>query len=293
MKHSKNPLMRIVTLMLAVALVAVACGSTDDDVTTNDPNNPSPDGNDDSPAGADSGADPIGTDPAGTDPFGNVEWRLIQATVDGADLVLLDTHPVTLRRDGDDVAGAAACNGYFGSITTGPFLFDGFGVTEMACDPPAAMELESAFLAALGRTTAAQNDDGVLTLTGDSIRLSFEDVPATPDADLEGTAWILDTIIAGEAASSVLSGTNPSLLFDGTSMSGSDGCNSFSTEYSVADGSLNIGAIITTLRGCEDGIDRQSQAIHAILVGSQTLQIDGDRLTINGEGGSGLVYRVG
>lgn len=290
MNRTKTHLLRTVVLILAVALVAGACGADDDDaVATNDPAVGT--------AGASDAG--VGDDDAVTpaepreDPFGDDEWRLIHATVDDAALVLLDTYPVTLRRDGNEIGGSAACNSYFGSITTGVFLFDGIGATEMACDPPAAMDLESVFLGALGRVTDAHNNADTLTLTGDGVELRFEVIPPTPDADLEGTSWTLDTIISGDAASSVLSGTNPSLSFDGTSMSGSDGCNSFDTEYSVTNGSLGIAMMITTTRGCDDGTTRQSQAVQAVLAGSPAVAIDGDRLTFtSSDGSAGLVYRA-
>jgi heat shock protein HslJ len=290
MNRTKTHLLRTVVLILAVALIAGACGADDDDaVATNDPTVGTA-GASDAGVGDDDAVAPA--EPR-EDPFGDDEWRLIHATVDDADLVLLDTYPVTLRRDGNEIGGSAACNSYFGSITTGAFLFDGFGATEMACDPPAAMDLESAFLGALGRVTNAQNNADTLTLTGDGVELGFEVVPPTPDADLEGTSWTLDTIISGDAASSVLSGTNPSLSFDGTSMSGSDGCNSFDTEYSVTNGSLGIAMMITTTRGCDDGTTRQSQSVQAVLADSPAVAIDGDRLTFtSSDGSAALVYRA-
>jgi len=295
MNRTKTHLLRTVVLILAVAMVAAACGADDDDaVTTNDPT--AGDAGVSNSGASNSGVsddDAVAPAEPGEDPFGADEWQLIRATVDDADLVLLDTYPVTLRRTGSDVAGSAACNGYFGTVTDGAFLFDGLGATEMACDPPAAMDLESAFLGALGRVTNAHNNAGTLTLTGDGVELGFEVVPPAPDADLEGTAWTLDTVISGDAASSVLSGTNPSLSFDGTSMSGSEGCNSFNTEYSLTDGSLGIAMMITTTRGCDDGTTRQSQSVQAVLAGSPAVAIDGDRLTFtSSDGSAALVYRA-
>lgn len=285
-RHSRIPLV-VLALLAVLALIAASCGGDDDDVSAGD------DGvaGDDGTGTGDDGTEP---DDAVDDIIGTVEWILTSATVDGSPLGLLDSHPVTLRLDGADVGGTAACNSYFGTlIGRGGQLFDGFGVTEMACDPPAAMDLESAFLAALLRTSDAARDGASLVLTGDGVELRFDEIPPTPDADLEATAWTLDTLIDGEAASSIIARPAPTLLLTAGTIEGSDGCNSFSGSYEIDGTDLRVGALASTLRGCEDGIARQAEHVSGVLSATPTVTIDGERLTLAGPDGLALVYRAG
>ncbi len=285
LRHGNAPKYRLFALLFALALVAFACGGDDDDaVSTGD-------------GGADDGSSTTGDDADGTEPdgdvFGTDEWVLTSGTVDGADLSLLDTHPVTLRVDGGEVGGTAACNSYFGTVVDDTTLFEGFAVTEMACDPPESMALESTFLDALGRVTDAALDGDDLVLTGPDVELRFSSVAPTPDVDLEGTTWMLDTLIDGEAASSVLAGTSPQIVLEAGEMTASDGCNTATGSYEIDDDTLVLGAVRSTLRGCEQGIMRQAQTFNAVLGSEPTISTEGDRLTLTGPDGLALVFRAG
>ncbi len=101
-------------------------------------------------------------------------WHLAAGTVDGSELALVDASPVTLTVDGTSVSGTAACNTYFGDVD----VADGWrpgepGRTEKGCDAD-LMALETAYLGALGRVTAADRDGDDLVLTGDAVKLRFE-----------------------------------------------------------------------------------------------------------------------
>ena len=236
--------------------------------------------------------EPSGSGEPDDDVFGDHEWILVSADVDGAPLTLLDSHPVTLRVDAGEVGGTAACNSYFGTVVEGEFLFDGFGVTEMACDPPEAMDLEFAFLGALGRTTSAAGSADALTLTGDGVELRFELVPPTPDAELTGTTWVLDTLIDDIAASSILAGTAPELRLD-DELALFDGCNTIAGGYEIDGDTLRTGALRSTLRGCEDGVADQAARIAAVIGAQPTISIEGNRLTLTGTDGLALSFLAG
>ena len=276
-----STLRRLVAVVAIFAIVVAACGGDDDDAGVVA-------GDDDGGAVTD---EPSGEEPA-DDPFGSDEWVLVSGDVDGAPLTLLDSHPVTLRVNGGEVNGTAACNGYFGTLVDGPLLFEGFGVTEMACDPPEAMDLEFAFLQALGRTSAAAASGDELTLTGDGVELTFSAVAPTPDAELTGTTWTLDTIIDGDAATSILAGTTPELRLD-DELSLFDGCNTISGGYEVDGDTLRIGALRSTARGCQEGVMQQAATISMVLGSSPSISISGDRLTLTGADGLGLSFRAG
>ncbi len=279
--------MRVVALVLAFLLVAAGCGGDDDDgVSTTGPSSSSDTGDDDTTQGT-------GGSSATGDPFGETEWVLTGATVDGTDLQLLASHPITIRRNGNEVNGTAACNGYFGTIIDSDVLFEGFGQTEMACDPPESMQLESSYLAALGRVTTAISTASTLTLSGPGVEMTFDMVAPTADAELIGTNWVLDSIISGDAASSTVAGSSATLLLEANALSGSDGCNSFNGGYEIDGDTLRPGALASTTRGCLGDISNQADAVGAVLFSQPAISIEGDRLTLTGANNTALVYRVG
>ena len=103
-------------------------------------------------------------------------WRLTSGSHAGISLEPIATHPVTLEIDNDEVRGTAACNGYGGTIanTDTGITFSEMSITEMACDPPETMDLESAYMAALASIDQANIADGKLVLTGPDTQLEFE-----------------------------------------------------------------------------------------------------------------------
>jgi heat shock protein HslJ len=154
-----------------------------------------------------------GEETDGTSPDG--AWVLVDSMVDGTPLAVLDGYAVTMNIDSGDLGGRAACNSYGGTVvlTDTDFSSSDLFQTEMGCEEP-AMSLEFAYLSSLGRVVSWARTGDALTLAGDGVSLTFELVPPPPTADLVDTAWILDTIIEGEAASSTISGAaDARLLF--------------------------------------------------------------------------------
>ncbi len=281
----------LVALAIVLTLILAACGGDDDDegVVAGD------DGADNTADGAVTGGDPDREEPAdAADPFGTVEWMLASATVDGETLALLESHPVTLLvDDAGAVGGTAACNSYFGTLIEGDTLFEGFGVTEMACDPPETLDLESAFLTALGRTTTAERDGGQLVLAGDGVELRFDEITPPADAELIGTDWTLDTVISGDAASSILADTNPRLELTETELVAFDGCNTLAGGYEIDGDTIRTGALRSTTRGCSEDVTRQAMQVSAVLTGGPTFEIEGNHLTLSGPDGLELRFTAG
>ena len=103
-------------------------------------------------------------------------WQLVSGTVDGVEVPIIDTHPITLTLEGDQANGVAACNSYSGPFTLdgSSIQFDDIAITEMACvDPPGVMEAEAAYTAGLLAVDTVTIDDG-MTLTGPDVELVFE-----------------------------------------------------------------------------------------------------------------------
>lgn len=311
----KRPLWFVV-VPLVVVLVVAACGGGDttvgtgdgaDDGSTDSPTDgSSDDGNGDSPTdgSSDDGADDSGDggDVSGDGGdvsvavatlLGDSEWLLTHGTVDGDDLVLIDTHPVTIGVRQNTIGGTAACNSYFADPGMDGFLFGGIGSTEMACFPPETMDLEFAYLTALARTTHAATDGDDVVLTGDGVTLRFSAIAPTPDAPLTDTEWLLDTLVDGQAASSTVGGYGGSIVFAPNEVSGSDGCNSFSGSYEIDGDTIRFGSLAQTLRGCPEDVGRQSDHVHAVIGSDPAFAIEGDRLTLTGDDGRALIYRAG
>lgn len=105
-------------------------------------------------------------------------WQMTSGTVDGEEIPLLDSHPITITFEGDEVSGTAACNGYGGTfdLDGSEIAFGALAMTEMACIPEETMEAEAMFGTALTRVDTVVIDDQ-MTLSGEGVELVFESVP--------------------------------------------------------------------------------------------------------------------
>ena len=96
-------------------------------------------------------------------------WLLESMTLDGSPIDLTSANPITLEiTDSNAVGGSSGCNLYFGELEfkAGGVVAGGqFGGTEMACDK--GMDVEAAYLTALGRIDKYTFSELELTLTAD------------------------------------------------------------------------------------------------------------------------------
>ena len=131
--------------------------------------------------------------------FEGVQWELAEGSVEGDEIAPPETHPITIMFEEGRVGGTASCNGYGGEYTIdGATLAVGtLAMTEMACSPPETMTAESLFTKALLRVESVTVTDGRLILSGDDTELVFAELPPVPDAELQGTVWVLDGLISG------------------------------------------------------------------------------------------------
>jgi heat shock protein HslJ len=108
-------------------------------------------------------------------------WQMTSGTIDGEEIPLLDSHPVTITFEGDQVSGTAACNGYGGTfdLDGSEITINELAMTEMACVPEEIMETEAMFATAISRVETVAFDDQ-MTLSGEGVQLVFESLD--PDA---------------------------------------------------------------------------------------------------------------
>lgn len=132
------------------------------------------------------------------------------------------------------------------------------------------------------------DEDGLTdTTTKDVEIVPLEDldpgtaVPDDPTVELVGTFWVMDN---------PLRGTTVTMAFDEAKLSGSSGCNSYATSYTVtpAEGSaaaISVGPISSTSQKCTPDIMAQEQGYLESLASASLLTIDGETLIM--ETGSG------
>ncbi len=220
-------------------------------------------------------------------------WEFTGGTAHGADLPRPPGASATLDLTGEEARGTAFCNQYFSSyrLDGSSLALDGLGSTQMGCEPD-VMTAESAFLAALADVDGVAADGDDLLLTGDGVELRFSPAAPVPDSPLEGTRWVLETVVEGSTATSTVG--DPAVLTLGGDQhaSASTGCRTITGTWLVEDGSLVIDDLLGDGATCPPDLERQDAAVQAVLESGPGLDIEEDRLTLTGDDGRGLVYRA-
>lgn len=240
---------------------------------------------------ASSGGGPPEQDLAGNAIVG--EWELVSGTARGAPLSQPAGARATLVLDGVRAGGTSFCNSWSSGYTVeGTALrFGEIGSTEMGCEPE-VMTAEIAFLTALAGVARAALDGPDLLLTGDDVELRFRLVPPVPPSTLTGTGWVLETVLAGEVASSTVGRSTLRLDDDGT-LTGSTACSRLSGRWQPTGDRVLFPELAVEPVDCPE--DARGQDAHelAVLAAGATVRIEDDRLTLLADDGQGLVYRAG
>jgi heat shock protein HslJ len=221
------------------------------------------------------------------------DWQLASGTVDGAPFPIPPGAQITLTVEGATIGGRAACNHYGGDLAVdadGAPHFNVTSMTEMACEEP-LMGAEAAFLAAMPRVRAVARDADRLTLSGAGVELVFDRLAPPPVAELVETEWVLESLVDGDAVSSV-AGDRATLRFDaGGTVSGGTGCRTFSGKWIEANGGITLPEWGMDQTECEATLQAQDSHVVGVLEGFR-VTIDGQTLTLTGDGGEGLIYRA-
>lgn len=295
--------MRILILVMTVALSAAACGGS---VDPGSPGSPGGDGRD-GDVGDGRDGDPVADAPIGS-------WQLVDTD---PPIEVPEGSRVTLSVEEDSeenggqlrVGGTAACNHYGGTLRVDGDAWEVTELfqTEMACEPPAAMEAERAYLEALGTVDTWSRSDDTLRLAGGDVALTFELLPEVPTASLTGTTWEVDGFVQGTgddgAVSSGVAGVEPATvrLDDDGTIELFTGCRDFVgqwttagdevvlTSFGQAEGSRGVDA--DGQLTCDEQSEAQERDVLAVVESGMVAEIDGRRLTLrNGE--VGLVLRA-
>ncbi len=251
---------RIAFLLVGVALVASACAQPVD------------------PSASSSAGGPDGV------------WVLVSGvpTVQGA--------AITISFDGSQIGGRAACNTYGGTASIGdgtiaiPAGGPGgtFFMTEMGCEPQVQAS-EQAFVDAIFAVTAWSIDGGQLVLSGPAVTLVFDPVAPIATSDLVGTEWVLQSLIDGDAATSVAGDEATLLLSEDGTVAGSTGCRTLSGTWVVRSGEVFFPEFSAD-GACPPDLAGQDGFIVGVLGDGFRPDISGNRLEVTDASGQGLIY---
>jgi heat shock protein HslJ len=101
--------------------------------------------------------------------------------------------------------------------------------------------------------------------------------PMPANDPLSGTRWSLVSI----GGSPVLASESTSMLFDKGRLSGSDGCNRYTTSYMASEKDLKVGANIAGTRmACPQPVMEEAATFIGILGRATSYRRSGDRLTL-------------
>lgn len=187
----------------------------------------------------------------------------------------------------------AGCNNLSGGyaldgdrLTVGPI-----GGTEMGC--PAPLMDQDTWLAGLFEAPVRVDGDP-LTFTIGTVVLTVADrEDVSPDRPLAGARWRVDSLVSGDAVSSVPNGVEAwmEITEDGT-VTVNTGCNQGSGAVTVDDATLTFGPLATTRKLCKftsNGGQEVEQKMLEVLAGEATYQIEEQSLSITkGRAGLGL-----
>lgn len=214
-------------------------------------------------------------------PVTGVHWTVESVTVDGKKTAAPAGAHVRIDPKGR-TKGNFGCN-HFNAMATvegDTITLSDTGMTEIGCPEP-LQGFEDALKSALTGKLKARLTDGELTLTtagGDTIRLSEQ-----PPAPLVGTKWTVNSLVSGQAATSLPAGTEGKASFvfgkDG-SVRGNLGCNQFNAPVTTDGSTMTFGRVTTTRKLCAGPQMELERALLATMTGKATYRIDHRTLTV-------------
>lgn len=188
------------------------------------------------------------------------------------------------------VGANAGCNSLGGryAIEGGKLVITDAMQTEMAC--PGRLEQEAWYTKFLTASPSITVDGNNLVLEGGGVRIEYLDRKiATPDLELVGPTWTVDTIVTKDTASHAAWPKPATFVFgaDG-SLQVEAGCNGGRGTYRVSGKELTFESVGLTEMDCADPLANELEtAVYSVLSGPQpvTFEISVDRLSLRGKSG--------
>jgi heat shock protein HslJ len=211
----------------------------------------------------------------------------------GEDRPLVANTEIRLTFTDGQLGASAGCNTFGGSfrVEDATLIVEGGAMTEMGCDEERSAQDEWLFALLGGRPQLALSDNELSITAGETLITLLDREIAEPDLALVGPTWTVDTLITGDAASSVPDGATATITFadDGT-VDIETGCNTGGGRYSVSGDEIQFAEIVQTEIGCDGAAAALEEAVVALLAsGTVAYSVEADRLTLMaGDHGLGL-----
>ncbi len=211
----------------------------------------------------------------------NVEWVL--TTLQDAGLLEGTRITAVFGPDGQ-ITGNSGCNEYFGPFTTDETTLSAgpLAATRRACETEIDNQ-EAAYLNALEAAGSYQVDGSQLTINaadGQALLVYTVEQPLV----LQNIIWVLREYQDFEGQMQpTLEGAEATAVFGSdNTLSGSGGCNTFASTYTIEGSQLSIGLPVATLSNCPEpaGIMEQETFYLANLVEAATYAVDAQTLSL-------------
>jgi heat shock protein HslJ len=231
---------------------------------------------------------------AGGDPLAGRAFLSESVTQDGAPVSLVDGTRISLRfGDDGNLTADAGCNTLFAEVSTagGRLTTTGVGSTEMGCDQP--RHAQDSWLATLLSDGPAWELAGDrLTLTRDTTVLILRDREvADPDRPLAGTRWLVDTMVTGDAASSLPAGTEGAawLVIQGDTFTAHTACRDLHGRVDIAGSTVHFKDVVQADPACTPELaDLDTLIIRVLTAQDVTYAVVAARLHLDHPDGIGL-----
>jgi heat shock protein HslJ len=226
----------------------------------------------------------------GSSELGGKTYLSTAVTENGAPKMLAPNTRIRLEfRDDGTLTANAGCNSIGGKAATGDgkLKVDDLAVTEMGCDAP--RHAQDTWLVELLQSTPhwkAEADKLTITSGGTVLQLQDRET-AQPDVALDGTKWILESVVRGETVSTPGNG-GAHLTFNGERVTGSTSCNELQGVVARTSDKLTFGELGTTRRACSGPAAELEKTVLATLNGEVTYTLDADRLRLRTPANDGL-----
>lgn len=238
----------------------------------------------------DDSSDPTAPASSGLD---GTTYVVTGVTEDGQERRLVPGTEIRLAFAEGRLGITAGCNSMRGGytldgtrLTVGPMA-----TTEMGCPGP-RMRQDTWIAGLFADPVQLTLGENPAVISGGTVLDLADRRQVSPDLALEGTAWVLDTLIDGEAASSVPGNRIAYLQIEEGTAQTYDGCNWGGSPVRVDGAALHFGSREQTSRGCLGGAARELQdAYAAVLDGQVEYTIEEDRLTLE-KGDQGLGFHA-
>ncbi len=197
---------------------------------------------------------------------------------------------------GGEFSASGGCNSgrAMYELVDDALVYEAIAQTAIGCDQERHEQDDWYFFDVLGSRPMLTLDGDALTLDNGVTRVEYLDQEvATPDVELVGTVWQVESLVLGEVVSAMSWPEPATLTFDDDGMVDVfTGCNSGRARYEVAGSDLRFSELLVTEEGCSMQSVELEETVNAVVGSSSPVawEVSVDRLTLTeGDRGLGLV----